>query len=96
LPKVLVEAAACGRPLIASNVAGCRDVCHDGVNGILVEPRDPVQLAEAITSLLAAPDLQRRYGAAGRSLVEEYFSVEHIGAQTLRYYQDLLDTKISS
>jgi glycosyltransferase involved in cell wall biosynthesis len=95
LPKVLVEAAACGRPLIASNVAGCREVCRDGVNGVLVEPRDASQLAEAITSLLATPDLQRRYGTAGRDLVEEYFSVEHIGAQTLQYYRELLDTKRS-
>jgi glycosyltransferase involved in cell wall biosynthesis len=96
LPKVLVEAAACGRPLIASNVAGCREVCRDGVNGTLVEPRDVLQLAEAITALLAAPDVQRRYGRAGRDLVQEHFSVEHIGAQTLQYYHALLDAKRSS
>ncbi|MDA0822766.1 MAG: glycosyltransferase family 4 protein [Proteobacteria bacterium] len=95
LPKVLVEAAACGRPLIASNVAGCREVCRDGVNGTLIEPRDASQLATAITALLAAPDVQRRYGCAGRHLVEEHFSVEHIGAQTLQYYHALLDAKRS-
>lgn len=91
LPKVLLEAAACGRPLIASDVAGCREICREAVNGILVPPRAPEALAAAIAYLLASPETQRTYGAAGRDIVEREYSIEHIGQQTLACYQRLLD-----
>ena len=91
LPKVLLEAAACGRPLIASDVAGCREICREAVNGILVPPRAPEALAAAIEYLLASPETQRTYGTAGRDIVEREYSIEHIGQQTLACYQRLLD-----
>lgn len=91
LPKVLIEAAACGRPLIATNVAGCREVCRDGVNGKLVPPRSAAALVEAIAELVAAPELRQRYGAAGRELVEAEFSLEQIGRETLAAYARILE-----
>ncbi len=90
LPKVLLEAAACGRPIIATDVPGCRDVCRDGVTGILIPAHSSAALGTAITKMLAAPDMQRAYGAAGRELVEREFTIEHIGRQTLDFYERLL------
>jgi glycosyltransferase involved in cell wall biosynthesis len=90
LPKVLIEAAACGCPLIATDVAGCREVCRDGVNGKLVPPRSAAALADAIEELVAAPELRRRYGAAGRQLVETEFALDRIGRETLACYARVL------
>ena len=90
LPKVLIEAAACGCPLIATDVAGCREVCRDGENGTLVPPRSAPALADAIAELVAAPALRRRYGRAGRELVEAEFSLDRIGGETLACYARIL------
>lgn len=90
VPRVLIEAAAVGRPLVATDIAGCRTVVHDRVNGILVPPRDARALADAIRSLLASPDLRRRMAIAGRELVAEQFSVETIADQTLKVYSEAL------
>lgn len=93
LPKVLIEAAACGRPLIATDVAGCREVCRDGVNGTLVPPRSVAALTAAIAELVAAPELRRRYGRAGRELIEAEFSLEQIGRETLAAYARILGAR---
>lgn len=90
LPKVLLEAAACGRPLIASDVPGCRDICRNGVNGTLVSPRRIEPLAAAIIQLLSSTDTQRKYGKAGRQIIENEYSVEYIGQQTFATYQKIL------
>ena len=90
LPKVLIEAAACGCPLIATDVAGCREVCRDGENGTLVPTRSAPALADAIAELVAAPALRRRYGRAGRELVEAEFSLDRIGGETLACYARIL------
>ncbi len=86
LPRALIEAAACGRPLVATDVPGCRDVVRHGENGLLVAPRSAQALADALRSLIDAPDLRRRMGARGRQMVEEEFSVERIVSETLRLY----------
>ena len=62
----LIEAAACGRPLIATDVAGCRQAVVDGVTGMLVPARDSVALATAIEALLADPERRRARGVAAR------------------------------
>ncbi|MDY7103275.1 MAG: glycosyltransferase family 4 protein [Actinomycetota bacterium] len=66
MPKVLVEAAACERATIASDVSGCRAAIRDGVTGVLVPPADPAGLADAIRELLDDPERRRRFGVAGR------------------------------
>lgn len=83
LPKVLVEAAACGRPIVASDIAGCREVVTHGENGLLVPVGDVAALAEAIRTLLRSPDLRTRFGMAGRLRAEREFSVGAIVARTL-------------
>jgi glycosyltransferase involved in cell wall biosynthesis len=93
LPKSLLEAAACGRPLIASDVPGCREIARDGVNALLIPPDDPVALADAVTRLAADAGLRRRLGAAGRKLVEQEFSSERVGHAVVALYAQLLNRK---
>jgi glycosyltransferase involved in cell wall biosynthesis len=90
LPKVLLEAAACGKPLVASDVPGCRDIVIPGVNGILVPARNPAALAQAIDSLLRDSSLRMAMGDAGRETVVRRFSVEPIASQTVNLYRELL------
>jgi glycosyltransferase involved in cell wall biosynthesis len=78
LPTALIEAAACGRPVVASDVPGCRLTVQNGVSGLLVRERDATSLADALRKLVANPVLCEKMGAAGRHLVEEMFSSEKI------------------
>ncbi|MHB2168642.1 glycosyltransferase family 4 protein [Alsobacter sp. R-9] len=87
LPKALMEAAACGRALIATDVPGCREVARAGVNGLLVPVDDPAALAQAILALKRDPARRAGYAAAGRRLVEDLFSARAIGAQTVDVYR---------
>lgn len=89
-PKSLLEAAACGRPMVATDVPGCREIARAGFNAILVPPDNAAALADAIAQLAADPRLRQDFGAAGRSLVESEFSSAQIGAQTVRLYDRLL------
>lgn len=90
LPKVLLEAAACARPIVAADVPGCREVVRDGDTGILVPPKNVQALAQAITTLLQDPALRERMGRRGRDLVVKEFSVERIASETLALYRELL------
>ena len=75
----LLEAAACGRPLVATDVPGCRDIARPDVNAFLVPLDDVEALADAIDRLALDPELRRRFGTAGRELVELTFSSQRIG-----------------
>lgn len=90
LPKVLIEAAACGRAIITSDVPGCRDVVRQGENGLLVPVRDVQALAEAIQPLLANQELRKDMGRNGRELVMRQFTEERIIAETFAVYRELL------
>ena len=90
LPKSLLEAAACGRPIVASDVPGCREIARPGVNALLVPPDDPPALADAIARLAQDGDLRRRFGAAGRELVETEFASARIGRAVVTLYDELL------
>jgi len=90
LPKVLLEAASSGKPIVATDVPGCREIVLPGVNGLLVPPRDSRTLAFAIDRLLRDSEMRERFGRNGRQLVEKQFSDETIAAQTLRLYQEML------
>ena len=78
LPVVLLEAAACGVPIIATNVGGITDFVTDNETGLLVEPESVDQLANAIRRLSADDRLRARLSQAGRALVEEKFSWDPI------------------
>lgn len=89
LPKVLLEAAACGCALVATDVPGCREIVIHGENGLLIPARDPVALAAAIRRLLDDDVLRAQFGHAGRALVEAAFSDAIIVGQTLMVYRGI-------
>jgi mannose/cellobiose epimerase-like protein (N-acyl-D-glucosamine 2-epimerase family)/glycosyltransferase involved in cell wall biosynthesis len=91
LPLSLLEAAACGRPLIATDVPGCRAITRSGINGLLVPLGDVDALADAIDRLAADDALRRKFGQASRELVENEFSAARIGRDLMLLYQRLLD-----
>lgn len=90
LPKSLIEALAAGRPVVATDVPGCREVVIHEHNGLLVEPRNPRALADAIQRLIADKELRIKFGAAGRILAEHEFSTRHINSQTLDVYKSFV------
>jgi glycosyltransferase involved in cell wall biosynthesis len=91
IPMSLMEAAACGRPLVATDVPGCREIARPGVNGLLVPPDDPVALANAIETLMKDPDMRLRFGRAGRQLVVDEFSSKRVAQEIVALYARLLD-----
>lgn len=90
LPKSLLEAASCGRPIVATDVPGCREIVLDGDNGFLVEVRNSTALADAIQKLLFDKKLRQRMGLRGRELVEKEFSQEKIVSDVLMLYRQAL------
>lgn len=90
MPKVLLEAAAVGRPMIASDIAGCRQIVRPGETGLLVRARSWKPLAEAMLSLGDDPNCRVRMGINARALAEKSFSVHHVVAETLMVYDRLL------
>lgn len=94
LPRSLLEAASCGRAIVASNMPGCREIVRPGgpgrETGLLVPPGDVAALAEAIAVLVRDPGRRRAMGCAGRRLVEREFAQERIAAQTLALYETAL------
>ncbi len=93
VPRSLLEAAACARAIVATDVPGCREVVRDGENGLLVPPRDPQALAAALEKLLLDPQTRQRMGAAGRALVEKEFAVEKVVDDTMKVFEQLLQEK---
>lgn len=90
LPKALVEAAACGRAVITTDVPGCRDAIEAGKTGLLVLVKDAQSLAAAIQKLVENPEMRAAMGREGRKLAEQAFSAEMIVAQHLDIYRELL------
>ena len=93
LPYALLEAMAAAKPVVATAVGGVPEVVVDGQTGLLVPPRDPEALAQAIITLLRNPGRARAMGEAGRKRVLEHFTVERMVAETERVYQALLVRK---
>jgi glycosyltransferase involved in cell wall biosynthesis len=90
LPKALLEAAASGRAIVATDVPGCREAVRHGINGLLVPARDATALADALRRLLTDPALRREFGQHGREMAEKEFSVKKITAETLALYREIL------
>jgi len=90
VPKSLIEAAACGRPIVTTDMPGCREIVKHQVNGFLVPPRDVDSLASAISNLILDKTLRERMGRAGRERVEAEFSEDIVINKTLALYESLL------
>lgn len=91
LPKTLIEAAACGRPIVTTNLPGCREIVRHGENGLLVEPRDVSGVVEALKYLLQNPKIRKKMGATGRKIAEENYSSEHIIPQITAVYKSCIE-----
>ncbi len=93
VPKVLIEAAACGRAIVTTDTPGCREIVHHGENGLLVPPGDLEALAEAVRRLVSDADLRRQMGVRGREIALEGYSLKQVVAETFAVYEELLQQK---
>jgi glycosyltransferase involved in cell wall biosynthesis len=90
VPRALIEAAACARAIVATDMPGCREVVRAGETGLLVPPNDIASLADALAALAADSAGRQAMGRAGRALVERGLGEEAIARQTLALYDALL------
>ena len=90
LPKALLEGASCGRPLVAFDVPGCREIVRDNINGKLVKFCEEADLEAAILELIKNPTLCTKYGNAGRQIVKAEFSDKVINRQTFDVWDKVL------
>jgi glycosyltransferase involved in cell wall biosynthesis len=86
LPKSLIEACAIGRPIVTTDVPGCREVVKDGLNGFLVSVKDFQSLSNAIEKLILDRDLRIKMGKEGRKLAEREFSIDSVLEKTFEIY----------
>ena len=89
IPKVLIEAASCGRPTITFDMPGCREIVQNGVNGFIVPMNDMGAYKAAVRRLLEDAKLRLQFGLAGRKRVEEMFSLDQVIRQTLDIYNQV-------
>jgi glycosyltransferase involved in cell wall biosynthesis len=90
IPKVLIEAMACARPIVTTDMPGCRELVREGENGLLVPPRDAESLARALGTLVSDPELCGRMGGRGREIAAAEFSIERVVDSTLAVYRELV------
>ena len=92
----LLDAMACARPIVATAAGGIPEIVEDGVNGLLVPPRDAHALADAMVRALNDESMRRRMGAAGLARVRERFTVERMVSQTADIYRRLRQSQVPS
>ena len=90
LPMSLLEAAACGRAMVATDAPGCREIAIDEETGLLVPIENPPALADAILRLASSFSLRERYGQAARQLVVNRLSAKIIGEAVVEIYDQLI------
>src|SRR6185312_14419419 len=93
VPKVLLEAAACGKAIVTSDVPGCRDIVRKDVNGLLVPAKNVPELANAIRYLVENDEVRRRMGTAGREIALAEFSQEIVIEKTLALYSSVIGSQ---
>lgn len=96
LPKVLLEAAACGRPIVTTKMRGCSEIVRDGENGFLIPPKDPEALARAMKLLIDDPLLRARMGSRGREIVVNEFSSQRIARENLDLFRRVFECSMSA
>ncbi len=87
VPYALLEAAACGLPIVTTDVPGCRDVVTHGLNGLLVPVRNAPVLADALEALLLDAQLRYQMGTAGREIAVNKFGLDKVNEETLMIYK---------
>jgi glycosyltransferase involved in cell wall biosynthesis len=96
LPNAVLEAMACGLPVVATDVGGTPEVVQDSVTGFLVPARNPARIAKALTRLLADRPARLAMGSAGRGRVEETFSIEQMIRATERLLDDVVGSRCAA
>jgi glycosyltransferase involved in cell wall biosynthesis len=96
MSKTLIEAAACGRPIITCNVPGCKEVVQPGISGLLIPPHNAPALAEAMKRLIQNPDERKSMGVFGRKIAEDEFSMELVLSQTLAVYECIRSNQLEA
>jgi glycosyltransferase involved in cell wall biosynthesis len=91
IPKILVEAMASARPIVTTDMPGCNEVVRTGINGLLVKPRDPEDLARAIKVLLLDEEKCQQMGRAGRQIAEKEYALSRVVVETMAIYGELLN-----
>jgi glycosyltransferase involved in cell wall biosynthesis len=94
VPKVLIEAASCGRPIVTTDVPGCREIVNHDETGFQVAPKDPEELACRIRNLLDDPNLRREMGRNGRLHVENNFTATQVADKIVDAYDQLISKNI--
>src|SRR5262249_8001904 len=94
VPKVLIEAAAIGRPIVTTDAPGCREIVRHGENGLLVPVGNSRALADALRILVQNPDVRAMMGRRGREIAVEEFSSERVIRETLSVYRELLSATL--
>ena len=94
VPKFLIEAAACGRPIVTTDVPGCREIVHHNKNGILVPVRNYYALANSLLKLIKDSELREKMGACGRAMVIKSFSEKIVAEKTMAFYKRIWNKKI--
>lgn len=95
VPKVLLEAAASGRAIVAYDMPGTREIVRHKVNGLLVPPRSVAALADGVRALLQDNDGRRAMGKQGRAIVMDEFREHMVVAQTIAIYDEIVAERIT-
>lgn len=90
VPKAVIDASAAGLPVVTCDSIGCRDTVEDGVNGFLVNPKSPEEVAEKLDLLLTDVNLRRKMGNASRKIAERDYDVERVVSTHIRIYEETL------
>lgn len=90
LPKILIEAAACGKPVITTDHPGCRDAIINNVSGILIPIKSPIAIANAIKKIISSESLRKSMGKEGRILAEKKFSIKEVVSKHIDIYRELI------
>jgi glycosyltransferase involved in cell wall biosynthesis len=90
LPKALLEAAASGCGIVATDIPGCREIVQQGETGWLVPPRNVQALAEALQEAILLPERRKQYGTAARAAVAANFSIQNVIRETMAVYGELI------
>jgi glycosyltransferase involved in cell wall biosynthesis len=95
VPTVLLEAAACGRPVVTTDMPGCREIVEDGITGLIVPPGDAQALANALEQLIIDPTRRGRMGIAARQQAIQKFTTQQVNAATLAVYSKVLGQAVT-
>lgn len=93
MPNALLEAMSCGIPCISTRVSGSEDIVVDGINGLLVEPERPIEMAQALQRLIANTELAQDIAREGRKTVLHQYQITHITEQFIEFYRQTLQAE---